>query len=825
VAGTSGRVEIASPAELRLRGFQALRELLERLATRRPVVLLIDDLQWGDTDSAPFLVDLVSDPAPVPILFLACYREDEAESSPLLRQLLHARGLGSSGHRIELPVEDLEPSAARDLALTLLSRHETVVPSVAEQIARESGGNPFFLAELVKDWQTTSRITGKREAATAGVVSKSGAISVDDLVRRRLANLSEPSRRLLQVIALAGQPIDLGIARDAARLEEGSFPELAQLLRERLIRTRRSDGWEEIEAYHDRIRQGTEASMPPEALQECHYRLATAWESAGRSDPRFPAIHFRGARVAEKALAYAIRAAEEAAAALAFDNAAQFYSYAAEFAPNAERDGWLVKMAEALCNAGRGSNGARVYLDVAERSRGAAAVELRRRAAGHLLMAGRIEEGLALTREVLKVVNMRVHRWAWQAMLSFFVQRLWIRARGLTFREREAAQIPAADLLRMDICASLVQGLAMVDPIRAHPFHARLLLLALQSGEASRISRALCSEAGYFALRGDRSKEKVERVLGTAQELAARSENANDRGLAALAIGMAAFLRGEWRNAAERMAAAESILRERCTGVAWEVATAHMMGSVSWAFLGEWEQLTNRLPRIIKDAEARGDLFEGTDLRTRLAHTICLAADRADQAREEIRSAMEHWHREDFDLQHWWAWLGNIETDLYTGEAQSAWRRATTEWTRLRWSLLTRVQYVYLESRHQRARAALALAKVETTAAERRSLLRRAEHDARGMERQGAGWAGGLASLIRAGVAATRGDKVRSVDLLDEAERQLQASDMALYAAVARRARGQLLDDAPGRDEAERWMRNHGISNPERIAHMLAPGF
>ena len=241
-------------------------------------------------------------------------------------------------------------------------------------------------------------------------------------------------------------------------------------------------------------------------------------------------------------------------------------------------------------------------------------------------------------------------------------------------------------------------------------------------------------------------------MLGTAQELAARSENANDRGLAALAIGMAAFLRGEWRNAAERMAAAESILRERCTGVAWEVATAHMMGSVSWAFLGEWEQLTNRLPRIIKDAEARGDLFEATDLRTRLAHTICLAADRADQAREEIRSAMEHWHREDFDLQHWWAWLGNIETDLYTGEAQSAWRRATTEWTRLRWSLLTRVQYVYLESLHHRARAALALAKEKRPRRRAAACCGGPSTTPARMERQGAGWAGGLsASLIRAG--------------------------------------------------------------------------
>jgi hypothetical protein len=87
---------------------------------------------------------VVCDPDPAPILFVACYRSEEAETSPLLRQLLHARSLGASGHRMELQVKDLEYSAARDLALSLLSRHESVSSSVAEKIARESGGNPFF---------------------------------------------------------------------------------------------------------------------------------------------------------------------------------------------------------------------------------------------------------------------------------------------------------------------------------------------------------------------------------------------------------------------------------------------------------------------------------------------------------------------------------------------------------------------------------------------------------------------------------------------------------------------------------------------------------
>jgi hypothetical protein len=174
----------------------------------------------------------------------------------------------------------------------------------------------------VKHWQTESREQSEdRPATTEDLFPRSGTISLDDLVRRRVANLTEGSRRLLEVIARAGQPIELAIAKEAARLEAGAYAELAQLLRQRLIRIRRTEASEEIEAYRDRIRQGTEGSVSPEGLRDCHYRLAAAWESAGRSDPRFLAVHFRGAGVVDKALAYSIRAAEEAAAALAFDNA------------------------------------------------------------------------------------------------------------------------------------------------------------------------------------------------------------------------------------------------------------------------------------------------------------------------------------------------------------------------------------------------------------------------------------------------------------------------------------------------------------------------
>src|SRR5262245_29518228 len=148
------RLESPDPQQGRRQAFAALREFFVRLATRHAVVLCIDDLQWGDGDSAGYLTELLRPPAPPALLFVGRYRTEDVETSPLLRVLLpwHARA-GSAAAVVQVAVDALDPPAARDLAAALLGAADLGGVARADAIAKDAGGHPLFIHELVREVQ------------------------------------------------------------------------------------------------------------------------------------------------------------------------------------------------------------------------------------------------------------------------------------------------------------------------------------------------------------------------------------------------------------------------------------------------------------------------------------------------------------------------------------------------------------------------------------------------------------------------------------------------------------------------------------------------
>jgi eukaryotic-like serine/threonine-protein kinase len=799
-------VDVSEPHTMRIRAFGAMRELIARLAACAPVIFFIDDLQWGDQDSGALLAELLRPPDAPAVLFIACSRA-EKNASPLLEALLPLQ------RRDALVIEELAPDDARNLARAFVGA--SGADDRIDAIVRGAGGNPFLL----------QRLGSFSNSATC-----SGEIpDVHTVVRSIVDRLPEDARRLLEIAAVAARPIDLHVVQKASGLAGDVHQALAPLRAERLVRLHRLDVHREIEPYHDRIRRGVVAELSADTLKSHHRSLAFAWEEAGSGDGETLAVHFHAAGENEKAGDYAVAAGDKASEALAFDSASRMYRLALSVMtldPSADCQ-LRAKLGDALSNAARGSEGAVEYLRAAERATGIQALELRRRAAAQYLTSGHLEEGMSVLRAVLKTATGRsLATTPSRALLSLLWRRTQVNLRGLHFREREVSAIPSADLLRIDAYWVVAHGLGLIDTIRASDFHASHMLYALRAGERYRIVRALAVEAGYHAISGGRKGQLVQGILQRAMKLAEGCDQPHGLAITLLTSGIAAFLLGRWSDARRGLEHAAAILQERCVGVAWELATARLMGCAAMLFLGDLKDLAQRITTLLHDADARGDLYEATALRTRVEHATLLAADRPDTAREHLAQAIARWPGRDFHAQHWWSIMAQAEIELYCEQPARALELWLSSWPRIRRSLLLRVQYIRIESLHHRAVCALAAAGSAQRAAEREKFLRLADSDARRLEREKMVWGDALAALIHAGVAAARGRRDAAASLFELAEIRFRSADMSLFAAAARRRRGELLGGPAGEslvESADAWMRTQNILQPEAMTGVLAP--
>ena len=826
VAGARRRVlEIPDSQELRRRAFGALRELLTRLAEQQDLILFVDDLQWGDTDSAVLLADLLRPPRPPALLFLASYRSEATGASPFLQKFLEMETVGEGAEIRDVVVGPLTEDESNYLTLTLLGGDAEVGPVRALEIARESGGNPLFLGELVRYAQAGIEPAEARRIAHSSGEGIPAETTIDDMIRSRILRLPEASRRLLETLAIAGQPLRPAVARHSAGIEGDGA--LDVLLEAHLVRRRESRGREEIEPYHDRIREAAVARLSAEELRRYHRSLAASLEGSGTTDPEGLALHFQEAGERERAAEYAAVAADRAADALAFERAARLYRLSRELLPAsdaAHRRRLSVRLGDALVNAGRGADAATAYLEAVDGADAADSLELQRRAAEQYLVSGHIAEGVSALRTVLYKVGLRMAYTPRSALFSMLFRRALLRLRGLGFREKDASRITAETLTRIDVCWAAARGLTLSDLLRGADFQARHVLLALRAGEPFRAARALAFEAGVTAMGGGRTRSRTARLLEAATSLGLRLEDPYAIGFTLSVAGVAAVLEGRWKDSMAYTERAGTMLRERCRGVTWELDNTHYYSLIALFYLGELKRLDETLPTLLKEAGERGDLYAATSIRTRVAYILQLVRDEPQRAREELREAIAAWPRDVFLLQHWYGEMGQVECLLYTGEAEAAWNLVGTLWPRLEQSLFLRAQIVLVSSLCFRARTAIAAAIARETDP---SLLESAERDARRIEREEVPWAIGLALLLRAGAASARGQKERALSLLEAAEEALSAADMALHAILARRRRGQLLSGDQGRtlvEEADRWMSDQGVRRPDRMAAMLAPG-
>jgi DNA-binding NarL/FixJ family response regulator/tetratricopeptide (TPR) repeat protein len=338
----------------RHRSHRAVRELLERLAAPKPLVLLLDDVHWADSASVELLAALLRRPPSGAVLIALAMRSHQASdrlSTPLERA--HREEVLT---RIELHA--LSSGEARELL------GETVDAADATVLHEESGGNPFYLEQLARSldhtgWATTA--SGKPPIGIGGVPPPVAAS-----LSAELAQLSDGGRLVLEAAAVAGDPFEPELAAaSAATSETAAIEALDELLRLDLVRS--TDVPRRFRFRHPLVRRAIYEATPKGWRLGAHERCAQVLAARGASAAARAHHVERSAREGDLGAVAILREAGTAAARLAPGSAARWFGGALRLlpqsAPTEDRVELLLDRAEALAGAGRFSDSHEALLE------------------------------------------------------------------------------------------------------------------------------------------------------------------------------------------------------------------------------------------------------------------------------------------------------------------------------------------------------------------------------------------------------------------------------------------------------------------------------
>jgi hypothetical protein len=795
------------PGDVRGRGFAALREVLARIGDRRPVLVCVDDLQWGDVDSAALFAELIRSPEAPSVFWLMSFREDEAATSPLLSRLAQLRQTTLADAAIvDLHLGALDNNEAEALAATLLGSGGGRDPR-AHAIAVESQGSPFFVCELAR--------AGEGDHALGG------------LVRQRVAQLEGAARRVLEVVAVAAQPLELEVAGAASDAGAELRDALSTLRSEHLIRAREAPQEEKLlECYHDRIREAVVSSLAPPALAGLHLALAAALEASGSSDAAQIGRHLAEGGDPARAQGYLTEAARRAAAAMAFEEAAQLYRRALELSPRVgdKSDTTSVELAyaEALSAAGHGQEAARLWLGLVDRVDAHKGIDLRRRAAEELLLSGQLEEGYAVIGALLGDLNLSVPRSTAGAIARILASRI---RQAFSGRRLRVPSEPASEheLQRIDTLAGLAWSVVQLQPVVGYALQTQHLRLALRSGDPQRAAVALFLEAPLSANKGSRGGEQTRRALEAAREMGRRlDETQIPTGVVQTMEGIVALLEGRWLDGLHHLDNAERLPNRSPIGHSSMRGSIYAMRAMNLFWMGRSGDLLQQLPLQIRDMEDHSNLYGWLWLKLLEAWALSCSGrlEAAWAASELVRSRLPEGV---FQLHRWYLEFGQVKFLLLEGKAEEAWQRLEQAERRTRFALLGQAQRVS----GMWVRVNTALARGAENPDARRAMLAASRKIARRMENERVPWIDALARSVRASIAQLAGDGDQAMRLLAEAEPLLETHNLESVLAMARLHRGRALGGDAGRElvaHAEKWMAEQRVS-PSVSRVILAGGW
>jgi DNA-binding SARP family transcriptional activator len=302
--------------------FEALARAL--LDAPQPLLLLLDDLQWCNSETLEWLHYLLHFETRTHLLLVGTVRSEEAPPGHPLVAFLGA--LQRDGLVMEIALGPLTSSETTSLAGHILGHQ--LDPAMTGVLHRETEGNPLFVVEMLRAGTLEPRAAGPGTSDTPYPLLTQPASTlpptVQSVLAARLAQLSPLAREVANVAAVIGREFTFVVlAQAGAEREDAVVRGLDELWQRRIVREQGAGTAETYDFSHDKLREQAYASLSPAHRRLLHRRVAEAFEAVyadalGKGQGNLDAVsgqiavHYERAGLPGLAVSYYRRAGEVA---------------------------------------------------------------------------------------------------------------------------------------------------------------------------------------------------------------------------------------------------------------------------------------------------------------------------------------------------------------------------------------------------------------------------------------------------------------------------------------------------------------------------------
>jgi class 3 adenylate cyclase/tetratricopeptide (TPR) repeat protein len=331
--------------------FEAVTGLLATASKQRPIVLILDDLQWAGAPEFLLLKHIVRSGLPMRLLIIGTYRDSEKSGThPLAAMLADLRGepgierIAIRGLDEEGVVKFVMAAVGHDLDESQLA--------LARALSRDTAGSPLFVGEILRNLMESGaafRVGG--QCNIRGDIQSLGIPEgVKEAIERRLRRLSVETNRILSIASVIGLEFDVRLLDHVAEMPEVTILDALDEAKSAGLVSETSSSKERYAFTHMLMRGTLYDALNPTRRARMHERIGIALEqlysgTLGQHVDELARHWIAAAPVgdARKAIGFARQAGDRALTGLAFEQAAKYYEQALSVLADQDRDDELLR--------------------------------------------------------------------------------------------------------------------------------------------------------------------------------------------------------------------------------------------------------------------------------------------------------------------------------------------------------------------------------------------------------------------------------------------------------------------------------------------------